>query len=246
MNLVILLAGSSEIFRDKGQKYPKPLLEIQGRAVIDRVVENLKPLMDCSDNVVFLIRKDDDQKFHLSDIINLLVPKSKVLLVNGDTSGAACTALLSVEHVDNVKPLLLVNGDQIIDADYLSFVKSFSNEGVDGGTVVFQSVHPRWSYVRIDDNGYVTESAEKKPISNNATAGFYYYKRADLFFKYAERMIMKDAHVDGKFFVCPVFNEMILDQRLIKTTRIKSEQYHSLMTPELIDDYKNFLERVEE
>ena len=43
MNLVILLAGSSEIFMDKGQKYPKSLVEIQGRAVIDRVVENLKP-----------------------------------------------------------------------------------------------------------------------------------------------------------------------------------------------------------
>ncbi|MDC3315682.1 glycosyltransferase family 2 protein [Candidatus Thioglobus sp.] len=246
MNLVILLAGSSEIFKDKGQKYPKPLVEIQGRVVIDRVVENLKPLMGCSDKVVFLIRKDDDQKFHLSDVINLLVPKSRVLLVNGETSGAACTALLSVEHVDNMKPLLLVNGDQIIDADYLSFLKVFSKKGVDGGTVVFQSVHPRWSYVRIDDNGQVTESAEKKPISNNATAGFYYYKKANLFFKYAERMIMKDAHINGKFFVCPVFNEMILDQKVIKTKKIKPEQYHSLMTPELIKDYKKFIERGEE
>ena len=59
-------------------------------------------------------------------------------------------------------------------------------------------------------------------------------------------MIMKDAHVDGKFFVCPVFNEMILDQKLLKTIRIKPEQYHSLMTPELLMDYKNFLERGEE
>ena len=112
---------------------------------------------------MFLIRKDDDQKFHLSDIIKLLVPKSEVVLVNGETSGAACTALLSVEHVDNLKPLLLVNGDQIINADYLSFLKFFSDEGVDGGTVVFQSVHHRWSYVRIDDNNQVTESTEKKP-----------------------------------------------------------------------------------
>ena len=246
MNLAILLAGSSEIFKDKGQKYPKPLVEIQSRIIIDRVAENLKPLIDCSDKVIFLIRRDDDQKFHLSSIISLLVPKAKVVLVNGETSGAACTAMLSVEYVDDNKPLLLINGDQIMDADYLSFLEVFSKKGIDAGTVVFQSVHPRWSYVRTDNNDQVTESAEKKPISNTATAGFYYYKKAELFFKYVERMIMKDAHVDGCFFVCPVFNEMILDQKVIKTKKIKPEQYHSLMTPELIKDYKKFIERGEE
>jgi len=243
VNLVILLAGSSEIFKNKGQKYPKPLVEINGRVVIDRVVENLKPLIEYSDRVIFLIRKDDDQKFHLSDIVRLLVPQAKTVLVNSETSGAACTAMLSVELVDENKPLLLVNGDQIIDIDYPDFLSNLNNKEIDAGTIVFQSVHPRWSYVKLNDAGQVTESAEKKPISNTATAGFYYYKEARLFFKYAERMIMKDAHVDGCFFVCPVFNEMILDQKVIKAFMIDSCRYHSLMTPELLKRYEVFIEK---
>ena len=138
-------------------------------------------------------------------------------------------------------PILDTNGDQIIDTDYLDILGAFKDSEADAGTVVFESIHPRWSYVKVSDDGNVIESAEKKPISNIATAGFYLYKKASMFSKFTKKMIMKDANVDDIFYICPVFNEMVLEQKIIKTFTIKPQQYHSFMSPEMLINYKEFL-----
>jgi len=109
--------------------------------------------------------------------------------------------------------------------------------GADGGIVTFKATHPKWSYVKVDDNGFVTEVAEKNPISNNATVGYYYWKRGSDFVKYANQMIEKDVRVNSEFYVCPVFNEAIADG---KNVRIKEvERMWGLGTPE---DLRYYLE----
>ena len=237
MNIVILLAGPSDAFSESGYKYPKALVEVRNRPIIEHVVDNIRPLFHENNKIIFVTRENDNTKFYLDNILQLLVPGSSVVPVYGNTSGAAISTLLSIEKIDNSKSLLIINGDQIIDENLLELVNRL--KGSDGGTVVFKSVHPRWSYVRCDEQGYVVEAAEKKPISNLATAGFYYYKRANDFIKFAKQMIMKDAHIDNNFYVCPVFNEMILAQKKITITEIDSNKYHSLMDPEMLSIYEN-------
>ena len=237
MNIVILLAGPSDAFSESGHKYPKALVEVRNRPIIEHVVDNIRPLFHENNKIIFVTRENDNTKFYLDNILQLLVPGSSVVPVYGNTSGAAISTLLSIEKIDNSKSLLIINGDQIIDENLLELVNRL--KGSDGGTVVFKSVHPRWSYVRCDEQGYVVEAAEKKPISNLATAGFYYYKRASDFIKFAKQMIMKDAHIDNNFYVCPIFNEMILAQKKITITEIDSNKYHSLMDPEMLSIYEN-------
>lgn len=244
MNVIVLLAGDSQQFYDFGYKYPKPLIEINGSMMINRVLDQLYPLFDHGDKIIILIQREDNRKFHLSNIIKLLVPDAITVEINGATGGAACTALLSVDHIDHNSPLLIINGDQIIDLDYLTLLDSIVKKDCDAGTVVFNSVHPRWSYVKLDSKGNVVEAAEKKPISKNATAGIYYFKHASYFINSAERMILKDASTNDMFYVCPVFNEMVLDQKKIAITRIDLAQYHSLMSPELVSSYQKHLERI--
>jgi dTDP-glucose pyrophosphorylase len=79
--------------------------------------------------------------------------------------------------------------------------------------------------------------AEKKPISNVATVGFYYWKKGSDFVKYAESMIQQDVRVNGEFYVCPVFNHAISDGKKIRN--YQAEKMWGLGTPE---DLKFFLE----
>jgi hypothetical protein len=72
-----------------------------------------------------------------------------------------------------------------------------------------------WSYAATGDYGFVTEVAEKNQISNNATAGIYYWRHGSDFVKYAEQMIKKDIRVNNEFYVGPVYNEAILDGKYI-------------------------------
>jgi dTDP-glucose pyrophosphorylase len=87
----------------------------------------------------------------------------------------------------------------------------------DGGIVTFKATHPKWSFAKIDDNGIVTEVAEKNPISDLATVGFYYWKHGSDFVKYAEQMISNNVRVNNEFYVCPVFNQAIAGGKIIRT-----------------------------
>jgi dTDP-glucose pyrophosphorylase len=100
----------------------------------------------------------------------------------------------------------------------------------DAGILTFKSIHPKWSFVKINDSGFVTEVAEKKPISDIATVGIYYWKHGSDYVKYSEEMIKKNIRVNNEFYVCPVFNEAISDNKKIKIFNI--EKMYGLGTPE--------------
>ncbi len=239
MNVVVLMAGSSHAFNESDCNFPKPLVEIDGKPMLERVVDNITSLITHNNKIIFIIRKSDNDKYYLSKSLSLLVPECTIIPAPSNTSGAAVTALLAIEEVNMSKPMVIINGDQIIDIEMPKILKKFNSS--DAGVLVFKSVHPRWSYVRCNEAGYVTESAEKRPISNLATAGFYFYKEARLYFDAVKRMIMKDSHINNIFYICPVFNEIILDGGKILAIRIKKEQYHSLMTPKMAATYESFL-----
>ena len=159
------------------------------------------------------------------------------------TKGAACSALLAIESIYNENPLVIINGDQFINADLQKIFEFFVESNLDGGIITFESLHPRWSYVRLDDNGFVIETAEKRPISKFATAGCYYFKHGKDFVESAFRMIEKGASVNNIYYICPSYNEMILKQQKIGVFQIDREQYLSLSTPENVESFAKFLEK---
>jgi dTDP-glucose pyrophosphorylase len=239
MNIVVMLAGSGKDFTKNGQIYPKLLTEINGRSMIEIVLEGLKSLTILENNIIFMVDKLECDRYYLGDVIKLILPESHVITVGGETSGAALTSLLAIEYIDEEAPLVLINGDQLLDYDESDCIEYFQQHDSDAGVIVFESYHPRWSYVKIDDDGYVSEAAEKRPISNKATAGFYYYKKSSDYIKCVKSMILKGADVGGIFYVCPVFNEMILDQKKVLSYQIDSNKYHSFMSPEKVKQFES-------
>ena len=244
MKILVPMSGSDAAFREAGYPHGKSLIEINGKALVQHVYENLLSLRpQASDQFLFVIRKEDHAQHHLSEVLALLAPTCKVIISEGATAGAACTALLAVGHLASDEELVISNGDQIIRHDLVQAVGSFRQAQLDGGTIVFDSIHPSWSYVRVHE-GLVTEAAEKRPISRCATAGFYYYRRGADFVAAAMDMIRKAAHVNGVYYVCPTFNEMILRQAKIGIFEIRPEQYYSLATPQGVQRYEELLARL--
>ena len=243
MRLLVLMAGGSGAFEVAGHAYPKNLVEIDGLPLVQRVVENLGSLVDEASQATFLVQQDEDRQHHTGDVIRLLAPSAVVVPVPALASGAACTALHAVEHIAADEPLLVVNGDQILDVDLPAIVRGFEEAGLDGGVVTFDAVHPRWSYVRCDDDGIVLEAAEKRPISRQATTGVYWFARGGDFTEGVQAMIRKDAAVDGQFYVCPVYNELVLRQMRVGTKHIDRDAYFSLSSPHGVATYEEMLAR---
>jgi len=131
--------------------------------------------------------------------------------VGGLTEGAACTALLAEKHIDTDEDLLIANSDQIIEFQPQNFLNLKSLTEVDSIVFTFNAVHPKWSFVKTNSRGFVTEVAEKRPISNIATCGIYWYRRGSDFVQYANKMIESDIRVNNEFYIAPVYNELIKD-----------------------------------
>ncbi|MAK16473.1 MAG: hypothetical protein CMQ70_00710 [Gammaproteobacteria bacterium] len=235
MNVLIPMAGAGSRFTQAGYTFPKPLIEVRGKPMIQVVVENLN--LDA--NFIFVVQKEHREKYQLDSLLNLIAPNCKIVEVSELTEGAACTALLAKQYIDSDDPLFFANSDQFVEWDSTEFMYKMSESAADGGIVTFKATHPKWSFAKVDENGYVTEVAEKNPISDNATVGFYYWSKGKDFVKYAEEMIEKDIRVNNEFYVCPVFNQAIKDKLNIRTYEIQG--MWGLGTPEDLDYYiKNY------
>lgn len=231
LNVVIPMAGHGSRFTEAGYTFPKPLIEVNGKPMIQTVVENL----NIDANYTFIVQSEHYEKYALKYLLNNIAPNCNIIQVSSVTEGAACTVLLAKSIINNNNPLLLANSDQYVDWDSRDFHYACENSALDGCILSFNSIHPKWSYARLDTNGYVIEVAEKKPISDHATVGIYYWAHGSDFVKYAEQMISKNIRVNNEFYVCPVFNQAIEDQKKIKTYKI--HKMWGLGTPEDLEYY---------
>ena len=229
LNVLIPMAGAGSRFQAAGYTFPKPLIEVRGQPMIQTVVENL----NCESPHTFIVQKSHRNKYNLDTLLNLISPDCHIIEADGITEGAACTTLLSKDVINNDQPLLIANSDQYVDWDTSEFLYKMQEQDADAGILTFKSTHPKWSFAKVDDNGSVTEVAEKNPISDIATVGIYYWKRGSDYVKYTEQMIEKNIRHNNEFYVCPVFNEAIEDGKVVKTFGI--EKMWGLGTPEDLD-----------
>lgn len=216
LNVLIPMAGAGSRFQAAGYTFPKPLIEVDGKPMIQMVVENL----NIEANYIFIVQKEHYEKYSLQYLLNLIAPGCKIVQVDGMTEGAACTALLAKEHIDNDQPLLIANSDQWIDWNSNECMYAFKNDHIDGGILTFKATHPKWSYARIGEDGFVAEVAEKRVISTDATVGVYFWRKGSDFVRYARSMIEQDKRVNGEFYIAPVFNEAIADGAKIRVKTV--------------------------
>lgn len=226
LNVLIPMAGAGSRFQQAGYTFPKPLIEVRGKPMIQVVVENL----NIEANYIFICQREHYETYNLKYLLNLIAPDCKIVLVDGITEGAACTTLLAKEFIDNDQPLVMANSDQYVEWNSNEVMYAFNADTIDGGILTFNASHPKWSYAKLDENGFVSEVAEKKVISDLATVGVYYWAKGSDYVKYAEQMIEKNIRVNNEFYVCPVFNEAIGDGKKIRVKNI--DKMWGIGTPE--------------
>jgi HAD superfamily hydrolase (TIGR01509 family) len=235
LNVLIPMAGAGSRFSKAGYTFPKPLIQVNGKPMIQVAIENLA--IDA--NYIFVVLKEHIKKYNLDSLLNLIAPNCTIVECDELTEGAACTALLAKEYIDNDNPLFFANSDQYVEWNSVEFMYLMQETKVDGGILTFKDTHPKSSFAKVDKNNNVIEVAEKNPISDNATVGFYYWKHGSDFVKYAEQMISKNIRANGEFYICPVYNEAILNNKKVIIHEVK--KMWSLGTPEDLNFYlENF------
>ena len=223
---IILLACKSNKHEGDLKAYPSYLSEQKGKPIVQKHVESFDRLNP--NRIICIFSREDAARYHLDNLVAQISPVAMVLKVYGETKGAACTALLASHYIDNDEELLIVNVNELIDADLGDVVNHYRASAADAGVLTFESIHPRYSFARIDGCKNVVEVAEKNPISRNALAGFFWFSSGKDFVGAAKRMIRNDVHVSNIYYIAPSLNELILNHKKIFVFEIDGEQYQPL------------------
>lgn len=237
-NIVVPMAGRGSRFLEQGYSDSKPFIDVNGKPMIQKVIENLNFEFDDKFKVIILCQKEDYEKYDFKLFPEIFQHNNiEIVQIDGITEGAACTLLLAKEFINNDTPMLSFNTDQMIDYNVEETFNKMSQH--DGGIPCFWGDSEDWSYAKTDEKGLVTEVAEKKVISNDATAGYYYWSKGSDFVKYAEQMINSNDRVNNEFYVAPVYNYAVKDGKNICITQV--DKVYELGTPEYLERYLDTL-----
>jgi len=236
INIVIPMAGEGSRFAKAGYDKPKPFIDVDGKPMIVRVLENLS-YPDA--RYILIARKEHMDKE--KELVKQIEDEFNAIFIPIDklTEGTACTVLYARKYINNDEPLLIANSDQIVDMEIADFIDDCSQRGLDGSILTFIDEHkdPKWSFAKIDENNLVTEVKEKVVISKYATVGIYLYSKGRDFVDATIDMIIENERVSGEFYTCPTYNYAIKDDAKIGIYNIDFTQMHGIGTPDDLNLY---------
>lgn len=227
MNILIPIGGKGLRLKDH-YSIPKPLIEVDGRTVIDRVLSSLP-----EGRLICVVRRDHITNYGIDSIISN-IRDCEIIVMEEENNGQVETCLLAKDLISD-DPLLIVNCD-----NYLVWDKKINIED-DGAALTFKDTQKRthWCFAEVKD-GYIVHLEEKRPISDVALAGAFYWKSGAEFVKYAEKLIELNLRsYNNEFYLGSVFNLAIFDGKKIADLPIID--MWSLGTPCELDSFKSWL-----
>ncbi len=238
INIVIPMAGEGSRFAAAGYTTPKPFIDVNGKTMVEQVLDNLA----CPDARFILIarKKHMDDQASLVDRIRSRY-NARFIPVERLTQGTACTVLFARKEINNDTPLIIANSDQLVDLSMADFIEDSRKRGLDGSILTFvdRNRDPKWSFARLNRHNHVVEVKEKTAISDIATVGIYLFTRGHYFVDAAIDMIIEDERVNNEFYTCPTYNYIIREGKKIGVFHIDPEQMHGLGTPDDLNAYLN-------
>ena len=237
------MAGAGSRFVKAGDKDPKAFIDVDGKTMIERVLDNLQYP---NARYILIARKE-----HLEsrlDLASAIKKKYNVEFITIDklTEGTVCTVLHARKLINNNIPMVIANSDQIIDIKFEDFVNDCLQRHLDGSIMTFldEERNPKWSFAKVDERGFVIEVKEKQLISNRATVGIYMWQKGKDFIDSSIDMIAENERVNNEFYTCPTYNYLIENGKKIGIYDIKFEEMHGIGTPEDLNKYLELLKKL--
>ena len=236
VQLVIPMAGDSKLFNDAGYVGPKWLIEIDGKSMIQHVVDQFSGVTD----VLFICREEDSQHQPYLESLG-----GKVVKVNQST-GPVDTILQSSEHIADDKEVVVSYCDHGMAWGFSSFVDEARQGNYEGAMTCYRKFHPHllasknlYTYCLTKDNNLLevqdkqahTEEREGQFISSDV----FYFKSGSLLKEYFNKSL-NNLSMNG--FVSPVYNLLVEDGLSVHIHEI--ERMLLWATPEDLKNYKDW------
>jgi len=243
MQIVIPMSGFGERFRDAGYLIPKPLIEVDGKPIIQHVVE----MFPGEDDIIFICNKDhlDNAKYLMGETLMAIAPNARIVSIDPHKLGPVHAVIKAVSLLDLTKPTIVNYADFTCDWNFLDFCEKVEQIDCDGAIPCYRGFHPHtlWSnyYAYVPEkNNFALDIQEKKPFTENpreefASSGTYYFKTAEIMYHYFKKCLDENLTVGGEYYASMAYKPMINDG--LKIYVYELDHFMQWGTPTDLEEY---------
>lgn len=233
MKICILMGGARLILEETS--FPLYMTELQGKMLVEHRISYFDRL--APSEIICCHHREDERDFHVSSVLSRAASNVRSIPIRAKTAGALCTALLASPYLPAEEEIIVAAVDELLEVDPVAIVTNFQKLNFDIGLLSFPSLHPGYSYIKKTRRGNVAEVVEKKTVSQDAVASFYYFRKAEFFIEAAMNVIRKDTPINGSFYISQSINEGVLKGLRVGAEYISDQEFHSLKNQMQLNDY---------
>jgi NDP-sugar pyrophosphorylase family protein len=229
IQLIIPMSGVGKRFIDAGYADTKPLIVVDGKPIIQHVVE----MFNSPNDVIFICNEIHLRNTNMIEILKLISPNCRIFSVSNDTRKGPVDAVYQIaEHIDDDREVIVSYCDYGTYWDYDKFLKETRESNSDGAIACYTGFHPHmlgsdnYAFVKMED-GRAVAIQEKKPFTDNkmaelASNGTYYFKTGRIVKDKFKELIDLNHSINNEFYVSLVYNLLIKDGLLVTTFLIEN------------------------
>ncbi len=186
MKCVILAAGYATRLYPLTKSFPKPLLEVQGKTILDWLLEDINKTGAVDQYIVISNHRFAKYFEEWAEISALPITVLDDGTENNETRlGAVRDIQFAIEKLGLDGDLLVIAGDNLLDFSLQGFIRYQREKNT---TCVMRYYEPSTEKLRgtgvavVDEKGRIVEMEEKpaEPKSHWCTPPFYIYKKEDV------------------------------------------------------------------
>lgn len=242
--VVITCAGAGSRFRKEGCDIWKPLIEVNGRRMINRLKEkfpsDLKLIVITSRRVCTEADEKDirDAGFHI-----IFIPDHK--------DGPAMSLHLAAENLKTYDSIFVTYVDHFWDWDFptlpfndhqnIVFTHSCNHPHLRGGVLAAHALEADDKIVDIREKAIFTEK-EQNGFKHLLSIGVFYFSDVAAFLDYNKKLIVSENRVADEFFPTQTIGLMLSEGFEFINVQIKAYIHYG--TPEALNDFRDWTQRI--
>jgi hypothetical protein len=172
-------------------------------------------------DITFIVLQEHINEFKIDEVIKKYFPDAKIVVIPQILKGAVLTCVEGIKEINDNLPIIFNDCDHIFRCQsFFDYCNNGAFEDIDGALLSFKSNDPKFSFLKLNDDGYVTGTVEKVVVSDKAICGAYYFKNKDLFLEMVEKYLVKCNYAE--YFVSGVYNIMAENDKKIVNFTVDS------------------------
>lgn len=235
LQLLLPMGGLGKRFSDAGFSLPKPLIPVDGQPMFTKAASSFK---DIPHSVTVVLRKEHEEQFGLATKVKAALPGVTVVIIEQLTRGAVETCIAAEKALSMTDGLVVLDCDLYFSSpQYIEAIKGILSGKLNysGALTYHKNNKPHFSFLKLSGDE-VTEIAEKRPISDNAIIGGYFFSKAADFFRVGKEMLKAPPNGAAEYYVSLVYAQLLKDGH--KFTAKEAAVYNSFGTPDELRAYE--------